>query len=45
MIADELHIYIAADSAFADGDAKSISDAVARVRASGEPDRILRKYR
>jgi polar amino acid transport system substrate-binding protein len=44
-LGDELHIYIAADSAFADGDAKSISDAVARVRASGELDRILRKYR
>jgi len=44
-LGDEYHAYIAADLAFSDADAKSIADAVARVRASGELDRILQKYR
>ena len=44
-LGSEFHIYIAADPAFADVDAQSISDAVARIRASGELDRILQKYR
>ena len=44
-LGDEFHIYIAADPAFSDADRKSIGDAIARVRASGELDRILAKYR
>ncbi|HWK45180.1 MAG TPA: transporter substrate-binding domain-containing protein [Stellaceae bacterium] len=44
-LGSEYHIYIAADLAFPEADAKSIADAVARVRASGELDRILQKYR
>ena len=44
-LGDEYHIYIAADLAFPDADAKSIADAVERVRASGELDKILQKYR
>jgi len=44
-VGDEYHIYIAADLAFSDADAKSIADAVERVRASGELDKILQKYR
>jgi len=44
-VGDEYHIYIAADPAFSDTDAKSIKDAVERVRASGEMLRILQKYR
>ena len=44
-LGDVFHIYIAADPAFSSADAKSISDAIERVRASGELDRILLKYR
>ncbi len=44
-LGDDYHIYIAADVAFSDADAKSITDAVDRVRASGELLRILQKYR
>jgi polar amino acid transport system substrate-binding protein len=44
-VGDEYHIYIAADVAFPDADAKSIKDAVERVRASGEMQHILQNYR
>lgn len=44
-LGDEFHLYIAASPKFSATDAKAIDDGIGRLRANGEIEKILERYR